>query len=121
MKIKADQVPMEAKWEMATKGLTGAIVAHMNAIYEIVGPEKYERIIQKIWAEIGKGSAQGVLDAQLPVESAGSLAETSAISCLCAMGPEYQINAVESSSAKAVMKISVLLKIDSMNLKYPMT
>ncbi len=55
MEFKVNHIPAETKWAMATKGLTGALAAHLNAIYSVVGKEKYVEIIRQIWSQIGQG------------------------------------------------------------------
>ncbi len=106
MEMKVDQVPDEAKWGMAAKGLTGALAAHMNALYDLLGKEKYEEVIAQIWGQIGKGSAEEVKASGMPVDNAKMMGEAGVNVCMCAMGPEYKIEQIESSEDKTVMKIT---------------
>lgn len=105
MLFKVDQ-SSETKWAMATQGLTGALAAHLNALYRIAGKETYPEIIRQIWTEIGTGSAAGVTSLGLPVGNAKSVAEAGATMCLCAMGPEYKIEPIDASEDRTVMKIT---------------
>ncbi|MCG8639953.1 MAG: L-2-amino-thiazoline-4-carboxylic acid hydrolase [Desulfobacterales bacterium] len=106
MEAKVDQIPSATKWAMATKGLTGALAAHLNAIYEIVGKDKYAEIIRHIWGQIGEGSAAEVKLSDMPVGNAKSVGEAGVTTCICAMGPEYKIEQVETTKDKTVMKIT---------------
>ena len=106
MEIKIDQVPAEEKWGMAAKGLTGALAAHMEAIYSLVGKEKYGEIIAQIWGQIGQGSAQEIKASGAPVDNAKAMAEAGVTVCMCAMGPEYKIEQIEATEDRTVMKIT---------------
>ncbi len=106
MEFKTDQIPPETKWAMAAKGLTGALTAHLNAMYSVVGKEKYEEIIHQIWAQIGQGSAEEIKSMGMTGDNAKSVGEAGVTMCVCAMGPEYKIEGVETSENRTVMKIT---------------
>lgn len=106
MEFKVNQISANEKWTMASKGLTGALMAHLNALYNVAGKEKYSEMINKIWTQIGQGCAEQVQSLGMTGESAKSLAEAGVTMCICAMGPEYKIEAVESSEERTVMKIT---------------
>lgn len=106
MNIKIDQIPPEAKWAMSAQGLTGALAAHLDAIYRMVGNEKYTQAVDKIWAELGRTTAEAIKSSGVAVDSAASVAMAGVTSCICAMGPEYQIEQTAASENKTVMKIS---------------
>lgn len=106
MKMKVDQIPAETKWAMSTKGLTSALAAHLNVLYGIVGKEKYSNTIHQIWAEMGKATAEEIKSSGKKLDTAQSVAHAAVTSCICAMGPEYKIEQVESSEKKTVMRIS---------------
>ena len=53
-----EKVPAEIRWEIATKGLTGACTAISNALKGAEGEEKYNEIIKAIWYEAGKGAKE---------------------------------------------------------------
>lgn len=106
MEFKVEQIPAETKWGMATKGLTGALAAHMNAIYSLAGKEKYEEIIRQIWGQIGQGSAEEIKASGMAVENAKMVGEAGVTVCICAMGPEYKIEQVEATEDRTVMKIT---------------
>ena len=106
MILQANQIPLETKWSMAAKGLTGALTAHLNALHGIVGKQQYEKIVRDIWAQIGQGSAEQVLSLGLEGNSAKAVGDAGATMCMCAMGPEYAISEVESAEDRIVMKIT---------------
>jgi hypothetical protein len=106
MTLNANQIPLETKWSMAAKGLTGALTAHLNALHGVVGKEKYAEIIREIWAQIGRGSAELVHALGLSGETAKAVGEAGATMCMCAMGPEYNISEIESTDDRTVMKIT---------------
>ncbi len=106
MEFKADQIPLETRWAMATKDLIGALSAHLNAIYSVVGKEKYAETIRDIWTQIGLGSAEEIKALGMRGDNAKSAAEAGATMCLCAMGPEYKIEEIEASEDRTVMKIT---------------
>lgn len=105
MEFTVSDIPMEVKWAMATKGLTGALSAHLNALYGVVGKEKYAEIVREIWALIGQGCAEGVKAMGLATETAKLVGEAGATFCMCAMGPEYKIEELGTDDDKTVMKI----------------
>ena len=106
MEFNVDQVPAEARWAMSTKGMIGALVAHKNAIYNMVGKEKYSAIVSQIWTQIGQASAKEAKSFGMTGENAKSAAEAGAMTCMCAMGPELKVEEIEASEDKAVMKIT---------------
>ena len=106
MDIKVNHIPAEERWAISTKGLTGALTVHLNTIHSIVGKEKYAEILQQIWTKIGEGSAEIVKSLGMNVDNVKSLAEAGAAVCICALGPEYNIEEIESSEDRTVMNIT---------------
>ena len=106
MEFNVDQVPAEARWAMATKGLTGALTAYQNVLLNMAGREKYDEIMGQIWGQIGKVSADMTKASGVEGDNAQSAAFAFASSVMIAMGPEYQIEVVEASEDRTVMKIS---------------
>ena len=106
MSFKTAQASPETKWAIATKGLIGALTAHLNAIYSIAGKQKYAEIVGEIWNQIGQGSAEEIKSLGRTGDNAKSVAETGVEICICAMGPEYRIEEIEASEDKAIMKIT---------------
>jgi hypothetical protein len=106
MEFNVDQVPAEARWAMATKGLTGALTAYKNVLLNMAGREKYDEILNQVWGQIGKMSAEMIKASGMKGDNAQSAANAYASSVMIAMGPEYQIEVVEASEDRTVMKIT---------------
>jgi hypothetical protein len=106
MKLKVDQIPSETRWALATKGLTGALAAHLHLIYELAGKEKYPEIVRQIWTQIGQGSAEVVKSLDMSGDDAKSAAEAGAAISICVLGPEYAIEEMVVSPDKTIMKIT---------------
>jgi hypothetical protein len=86
--------------------LTGALSAHLNALYNTVGKENYTEITRQIWTQIGQGTAEVVQSMDMKLDNARLVGEAGVIMCICAMGPEYSIEEVEASNNRTVMKIT---------------
>ncbi|MDD5641500.1 MAG: L-2-amino-thiazoline-4-carboxylic acid hydrolase [Syntrophales bacterium] len=106
MEFRVDQIPAETKWSIATKGLTGALAAHLHLLYNLTGKEKYSEMLRQIWTQIGQASGELAKSLGLAGDDAKSAAEAGAAICICAMGPEYAIEEMVVSPDKTVMKIS---------------
>jgi hypothetical protein len=50
----AELIPEKARWEIATKGLTGAYIAISNALKQAVGQNKFEEFNGSLWREAGQ-------------------------------------------------------------------
>lgn len=106
MELSVQEIPNETKWAMAAQGLTGALVAHLNALYDLLGKEKYREVVRQIWTPIGEGSAGQISSLGLKSGDAQSVALAGATMCMCSMGPEYNIEQVESSPDRTVLKVT---------------
>lgn len=106
MTVKVDQVSFETKWGMAAMGLTNALTAHLNTIYNLVGRERYAGIVRDLWALMGKATAEGSADLGLTGEDARSVARAGATMCICSMGPELKIEEIEAGEDRTIMKIT---------------
>jgi hypothetical protein len=106
MEFNVDQIPADTKWAMATKGLTGALTAYGNVMYNMAGKEKYNEIIGQIWSQIGQASAEMAKSSNMKGENAQAAAEAFAATVMIAMGPEYKIEEIEASEDKTVMKVT---------------
>jgi hypothetical protein len=54
MPDKIDSIPEKTRWEVATKGLTGAYIAISNALQKAVGQDKFEEFNGSLWHEAAK-------------------------------------------------------------------
>ncbi len=105
MELQVSQIPVETRWAMASKGLTGALYVHLNALYESLGKEKYAEIIRRIWSKMGQDCAVDVQSMGMTGANAKSIAEAGATMCMCSMGPEYKMEVVEAAENRTVIKI----------------
>ena len=105
MEISKDHLSAEARWAISTKGLTTALAAHLNAIYNFTGKTKYAELLRPIWAQIGQASAQMAREFQMQADDATSMAATGAAICTYVMGPELRIEEVEASPERTVLKV----------------
>src|ERR1019366_5076898 len=51
-----EAIPEKTRWEIATKGLTGAYIAISNALKQAVAQNKFEQFNGPLWYEAGKGA-----------------------------------------------------------------
>lgn len=49
MADKIDVIPDKTRWEISTKGLTGAYIALSNAFKQVVGRKKFEEFNGPLW------------------------------------------------------------------------
>ena len=102
MPEKIDSIPVATRWEMATKGLTGAYTAISNALREAAGQEKFEEFNSALWRQAG-GDAKAFADSMnLPAETAGDIEGVMHLMAKASMGPEFQFNIVESTPDRCV-------------------
>ena len=99
-KIKA--IPEEARWEIATKGLTGAFIAISNALKQAVGQEKFDKFNGPLWHQAGKGAKEFADSLGLPAESAGDVEGIIHLLAKTSMGPEFEFEIMESTKDKCV-------------------
>ena len=58
MAEKIDSIPEATRWEMATKGLTGAYIAISNAFAQALGQQKFDEFNGPLWHQAGKGAKE---------------------------------------------------------------
>ena len=102
MADKIDAIPMDARWEIATKGLTGAYIAISNAMKQAVGQQKFDEFNGPLWHEAGKGAKEFAASFGLPSETASDVEAVMHLMAKAAMGPEFQFNIVESTPDRCV-------------------
>jgi len=101
---KIDLIPERTRWEMATKGLTGAYIAISNALKQAVGQDKFEAFNGALWYEAGKGTKQLADSLGLPANDAGEVEGIMHLAAQAAMGPEFVFEIVESTKDRCVGK-----------------
>lgn len=99
---KLAKVPLEARLEIATKALTGAMNAYGLALKAALGEEKHIEFEQALFREAGRGAKQVVDGFGLPANTVKDFAETiSCIGTIC-FGPGYQSRVVETGETQCV-------------------
>ena len=99
-----EKVPAEARWQIATKGLTASSAAFSAAFKEAVGEEKHNEFAKALWYEAGKGAKEFAASFGLPARTAGEIDEVSRLLALASMGPELELQVVETSDDRCVVQ-----------------
>jgi len=102
MPHKIDVIPESSRWEIATKGLTGAYIAISSALKQAVGQAKFEEFNGALWREAGKGTKEFADRFGLPTEEAGDVEAAMHLFATAAMGPEFQFQIVETTKDRCV-------------------
>jgi hypothetical protein len=97
-----DAIPERARWEIATKGLTGAYTAITEAMRRAVGQQKFEEFNGALWREAGKGAKEFAANFGLPTETAGDIEVVTHLLAQAAMGPEFVFDVVEATNDRCV-------------------
>ena len=97
-------IPEKARWEIATKGMTGAFIAISSALKKAVGQKKFEAFNGSLWYEAGKGAKEFAGTLGLTGKGAGEIEEITHLFAKAAMGPEFVFEIVESSPDRCVGK-----------------
>ena len=106
MADKIDKIPLAKRWELATKGLTGAYIAISKALKEAVGQEKFEEFNGALWYEAGKGAKEFADASGLATESATNIEEVTHLMAKASMGPEFEFEVVEATADRCVGRTS---------------
>ena len=97
MPDKIETVPEKTRWEIATKGLTGAYIAISNALRRAAGQNRFEEFNGSLWYEAGKG-AKGFADTfGLAAADARDVEGIMHLFAKAAMGPEFTFEVAEAS------------------------
>jgi hypothetical protein len=104
MANKIDNIPENMRWQIATKGLTGAYIAISKALKEAVGQKKFEDFNGALWFEAGKGAKEFADTLALPTETAEDIEEITHLLALASMGPEFVFEVVEATKDRCVGK-----------------
>ena len=102
-----EKVPAEARWQMATKGLTGAVSAYSRTIRETMGDDKYLEFSSGVWGKAGEGAKQFAESFGFSAKNAPELADLTEAFAMSILGPEFKTEYVESSKDKAVVKLTM--------------
>ena len=104
MSDRIETIPEKTRWEMATKGLTGAYIAISNALKQAVGQKKFEEFNGSLWYEAGKGAKEFANTLGLPTGNAGDVEEVTHLLAKASMGPEFVFEVVEATKDRCVGK-----------------
>ena len=102
MSDKIDNIPEQVRWEMATKGLTGAYAAVSTALRNAVGQDKFEEFNGTLWFEAGKGAKELADGLGMPSENAEDIEAVTHLLAKASMGPEFEFEVVEASGDRCV-------------------
>jgi len=99
-----DTIPEKTRWEIATKGLTGAYIAISKALKEAAGHEKFEEFNGPLWFEAGKGAKEFADTLGLATETAEDVEAVIHLLAVASMGPEFVFEVAEASKDRCVGK-----------------
>jgi len=99
-----EKIPEKMRWEIATKGLSGAYTAIANAFKDAVGENQYNEFNGPLWYEAGKGVKDLVDSLGLKAETPEDIANIFEIATVASMGPEFKWEIVESSENACVAR-----------------
>jgi hypothetical protein len=99
-----EKVPAETRWEIATKGLTGACTAMMNALKGALSQEKFDEFQAGLWSQAGKGAKELIDALGLTIENPRDIDEVMALLAMTSMGPEFRFEVVEATEDRCVGK-----------------
>lgn len=102
MADQIDAIPEKTRWEIATKGMTGAYIAISNALKQAAGQKKFEEFNGALWYEAGKGAKEFAASVGLPAETAGDVEAAMHLLAQASMGPEFRFEVVESTPDRCV-------------------
>ena len=97
-----EAIPEKTRWEIATKGLTGAYIAISNALTQAAGQNGFEQFNGPLWREAGKGAKEFAATVGLATETAGDVEAAIHLLAQASMGPEFKFNVVESTKDRCV-------------------
>jgi len=95
-------IPEKMRWEIATKGLTGAYIAISKALKDAIGQQKFEEFNGPLWHEAGKGAKEFAAGLGLPTETAKDIEAVTHLLAQASMGPEFVFEVVESGKDRCV-------------------
>ncbi|MGA2938959.1 MAG: L-2-amino-thiazoline-4-carboxylic acid hydrolase [Syntrophobacteraceae bacterium] len=101
-----EKISAEARWQIATKGLTGAWMACANALKQAVGEAKYNEFNGEFWSQAGKGVKEFVDAFGLPVGDAREIEEAIELAVRAVMGPEWEFEVVEATRDRCAARVS---------------
>ena len=101
-----DKIPEKTRWEIATKGLTGAYIAISKALKEAVGQKKFEEFNGSLWYQAGKGAKEFADTLGIAAKNAEDIEGVTHLLAQASMGPEFVFEVVEATNDRCVGKTS---------------
>jgi hypothetical protein len=106
MNASLETIPAETRWAISSKALLSVMTAYQKTMYDMAGPQKYNEIVGQIWTRTAQ-SAKQIADALgIRAEDAESAAGACAIITTVALGPEFQVESIESRNGRTTVKIT---------------
>jgi hypothetical protein len=102
MTDKIEKIPEQARWEIATKSLTGAYIAISNALTQAVGQEKFDAFNGPLWYEAGKQAREFADGLGLKRDTAEDVEAITHLLAKTSMGPEFEFEVVEATQDRCV-------------------
>ncbi len=97
-----EAIPEKTRWEIATKGLTGAYIAISNAMKQGMGQKKFEDFNGPLWYQAAKGAKEFADSFGLASDSAADVERATHLLAKASMGPEFVFQVVEESKDRCV-------------------
>jgi hypothetical protein len=103
---KIEQIPEKTRWEIATKGMTGAYTAISEAMKQAVGQKKFEEFNGAFWYGAGQGAKEFSNTLGLVTDGANDIEAAANLLAKASMGPEFVFEIVEATKDRCVGKTS---------------
>ena len=97
-----ETISEKTRWEIATKGLTGAYIAISNALKQAVGQKGFDEFNGPLWRQAGRGAKEFADSLGLATETAGDVEGIMHLLAKTSMGPEFEFKIVESTKDRCV-------------------
>jgi hypothetical protein len=97
-----DKIPERARWEIATKGLTGAFIAISKAMKDAAGQKKFEEFNGPFWKAAGMGAKDFAIAFGFATRNAVDIEAVTNLMAQASMGPEFATQVVEATEDRCV-------------------
>ena len=97
-----EDIPEKTRWELATRGLTGAYIAISSALRQALGQGGFEEFNGALWYEAGKGAKEFAETHDLAAKDAEDIEAVTHLLAQASMGPEFVFEVVEATKDRCV-------------------
>jgi L-2-amino-thiazoline-4-carboxylic acid hydrolase len=97
-----DKIPEQSRWEIATRGLTGAYIAISKALRQALGQKGFDDFNGPLWYQAGKGAMEFTDTYKLPTGTAKDIEAVTHALASASMGPEFVFEVVEAGAERCV-------------------